>query len=131
MYDPTGRLFFAADNVLPQDEVFALEQTRVGATTGAVEVDEIRMALDLEPYGTDAGKMRYISNDLIPIDRDGVPIPDASGDAPVNPAPAMQKPDAKPSKRVRDALIAAGYRDDEAAKAIIANVAPAHSHGTL
>lgn len=95
-YDPDNRLFFAFDDALPEDSVFELEQTRVGATTGAVEIDEIRTALDLQPYGNEQGRTRYIASDLTPIGPDGQVIDNGSAAlARTNPPPIGNDPNKK------------------------------------
>lgn len=118
MYDPDGRLFWAFEDPRPADSIFALEQTRVGATTGGYEVDELRVALDLEPYGTDAGRVRYINNQLLPVGRDGqiVPLglpPDATSQQTTAAATNDKPPKGKPDKSVRSRLKDAGYADEE------------------
>lgn len=116
MYDPDGRMFFSFVSPLPEDSVMALEQTRVGVTTGAVTVDEFRVALDLEPFGDEAGKTRYINNQLMPIGRDGqvIPIGLPPTATPAQVLAATDKPPkGPPDKSVRSRLKAAGYADEE------------------
>lgn len=78
MYDPTGRLFFAYDNVMPEDEVFQLEQTKSASGTGSITVGEIRQACDLEPFGDERDDKRYIAATMVALDDQGnVPQPAA------------------------------------------------------
>jgi phage portal protein BeeE len=118
MYDPDGRMFFGYMSPLPPDSIYELERTRLGVTSGAIEVDEMRASMDLEPYGSAAGKLRYVNTQLSAVDRDGhvflpstppslLPpelVPDDS---------ALPKPKPEPEKSIRSRLRKAGYADDE------------------
>ena len=97
---PGNRLFLAYDNVLPNDEVFALEQTKAGADIGVAEVGELRSALDLEPFGDDRDKVRFINSSMVALGADGLPPP-----KPAAPAPGDKPDDAdKPTKAENDAM---------------------------
>lgn len=74
-WDTSGRLFFAHDSPVPDDKVFQLEQTRVAGQFGAFTVNEIRKSCDMEPLDDEAGEVRFINNQMVPIMQDGMPDP--------------------------------------------------------
>jgi phage portal protein BeeE len=114
MYDPDGRMFFSFDNPLPEDSLYGLEQTRTGATTGGYEVDELRVSLGLDPYGTEAGRVRYINSQLLPVGRDGQIVPIGISPVATNQQiSAAAGVTAKPDKSLRSRLKQAGYSDQE------------------
>lgn len=117
MYDPDGRLFFSYSSPLPEDSVFSLEQTRVGATTGAPTIDEIRASLDLDPLGGEQGKSRFINSQLSVIGSDGqitpVGFPPTAGSTQTEAAADKKPPKGSPDKSVRSRLKQAGYTDQE------------------
>ena len=49
MFDPSGRLFVEYDSPVREDEVFAFEQVRVAALSGAITRNELRAAVGLDP----------------------------------------------------------------------------------
>lgn len=92
MYDPTGRLFFAFDDVLPEDKVFQLEQTKAGADIGVVEVGELREAIGLEKFGDDRDNVRYIASTVTTVGADGKPEKSANAPADSKPGQASGNP---------------------------------------
>jgi hypothetical protein len=72
MFDPTGRLFVAFDSPVRDDEVFALEQTRTAAETGAITRNEIRASVGLDPVPW--GDTPLMPKDMVPTDGAGRPI---------------------------------------------------------
>ncbi|HEX4123735.1 MAG TPA: phage portal protein, partial [Tepidisphaeraceae bacterium] len=72
MFDPTGRLFVAYDSPVRDDEVFALEQTRTAAETGAITRNEIRASVGLDP--TPWGDTPLMPKDMLPTDAAGRPV---------------------------------------------------------
>jgi HK97 family phage portal protein len=71
MFDPTGRLFVAYDSPVREDEVFALEQTRTAAETGAITRNEIRASVGLDPMPW--GDTPLVPKDMAPTDAVGRP----------------------------------------------------------
>jgi HK97 family phage portal protein len=69
MFDPTGRLFVAFDSPVREDEVFALEQTRTAAETGAITRNEIRASVGLDPMPW--GDTPLMPKDMVPTDAAG------------------------------------------------------------
>jgi len=66
LFDPTGRLFLAYDNLIPDDEVFVLEQTRTAGLTGAITRNEIRAAVGLNPV--EWGDLPLAPNSMVDVD---------------------------------------------------------------
>lgn len=114
VFDPSGRLFLVFDNPVPDDEVFELEATKAGATTGIASVNEGRASLGLPPLDGPAGDMRYIAATSVPIGKDGMPI------SPKPPAPVggatgdagQPQADAGPQPSFEDQYPADGKKKD-------------------
>lgn len=66
LFDPTGRLFLAYDSLVPEDEVFVLEQTRTAGLTGAITRNEIRAAVGLNPVPW--GELPLAPNNMVDVD---------------------------------------------------------------
>ena len=66
MFDPTGRLFLAYDSPIPEDEIFALEQTRTASMSGAITRNEIRQAVGLDPVPW--GEQPLVPNNMVEVD---------------------------------------------------------------
>src|SRR6185437_14153032 len=66
LFDPTGRLFLAYDSLVPEDEVFVLEQTRTAGLTGAITRNEIRAAVGLNPVPW--GDLPLAPNNMVDVD---------------------------------------------------------------
>lgn len=66
MFDPTGRLFVAYDSPVPEDEIFALEQTRTASMSGAITRNEIRQAVGLDPVPW--GEQPLVPNNMVDVD---------------------------------------------------------------
>jgi phage portal protein BeeE len=66
MFDPTGRLFVAFDSPVPEDEIFALEQTRTASMSGAITRNEIRAAVGLDPVPW--GGQPLVPNNMVEVD---------------------------------------------------------------
>jgi phage portal protein BeeE len=66
MFDPTGRLFVAYDSPVREDEVFALEQMRAAAMSGAVTRNELRAAVGLDPAPW--GDVPLVADNMVGVD---------------------------------------------------------------
>ncbi|HEY2586215.1 MAG TPA: phage portal protein [Tepidisphaeraceae bacterium] len=66
MFDDTGRLFLAYDSPVPEDEVFALEQTRTASMSGAITRNEIRQSVGLDPVPW--GEQPLVPNNMVEVD---------------------------------------------------------------
>lgn len=66
MFDPSGRLFLAYDSPVPEDEIFALEQTRTASMSGAITRNEIRQAVGLDPVPW--GEQPLVPNNMVEVD---------------------------------------------------------------
>jgi phage portal protein BeeE len=66
MFDDTGRLFLAYDSPVPEDEVFALEQTRTASLSGAITRNEIRQSVGLDPVPW--GEQPLVPNNMVEVD---------------------------------------------------------------
>lgn len=90
MFDTTGRLFMAFDSPVNDDAVQALAQTKAGADTGVAEVNDIRVAIGLDPLDGPAGEIRWVPDNLLPVGRDGV-VDQAYVDATAKTQPTQPK----------------------------------------
>lgn len=66
MFDASGRLFVAYDSPVPEDEVFALEQTRTASMSGAITRNEIRQSVGLDPMPW--GEQPLVPNNMVEVD---------------------------------------------------------------
>lgn len=66
MFDPSGRLFVAYDSPVPEDEIFALEQTRTASMSGAITRNEIRAAVGLDPVPW--GEQPLVPDNMVEVD---------------------------------------------------------------
>jgi phage portal protein BeeE len=66
MFDNSGRLFVAYDSPVPEDEVFALEQTRTASMSGAITRNEIRKSVGLDPMPW--GEQPLVPNNMVEVD---------------------------------------------------------------
>ena len=66
MFDDTGRLFVAYDSPVPEDEIFALEQTKAASMTGAITRNEIRASVGLDPVAW--GEQPLVPNNMVEVD---------------------------------------------------------------
>ena len=66
MFDDTGRLFVAYDSPVPEDEIFALEQTKAASLTGAITRNEIRASVGLDPVAW--GEQPLVPNNMVEVD---------------------------------------------------------------
>jgi phage portal protein BeeE len=66
MFDTSGRLFLAYDSPVPEDEVFALEQTRTASMSGAITRNEIRQSVGLDPVPW--GEQPLVPNNMVEVD---------------------------------------------------------------
>ncbi len=71
MFDPSGRLFVAYDSPVREDEVFAFEQTKAAAESGAITRNEMRATLGLEPVPW--GDQPLVAKDMVAVDELGRP----------------------------------------------------------
>lgn len=66
MFDTSGRLFVAYDSPVPEDEIFALEQTRTASMSGAITRNEIRASVGLDPVAW--GEQPLVPNNMVEVD---------------------------------------------------------------
>jgi len=66
MFDSGGRLFVAYDSPVPEDEIFALEQTRTASMSGAITRNEIRASVGLDPVAW--GEQPLVPNNMVEVD---------------------------------------------------------------
>jgi phage portal protein BeeE len=66
MFDTSGRLFVAYDSPVPEDEIFALEQTRTASMSGAITRNEIRESVGLDPVAW--GGQPLVPNNMVEVD---------------------------------------------------------------
>jgi HK97 family phage portal protein len=66
MFDTSGRLFIAYESPVPEDEIFALEQTRTASMSGAITRNEIRESVGLDPVPW--GGQPLVPNNMVEVD---------------------------------------------------------------
>lgn len=90
LFDPSGRLFVAYDSPVRDDEVFAFEQTKAAAQSGAITRNEMRATLGLEPVPW--GDQPLVDKNMVAVDELGRPH--------FVPAPATGRSNEAPSPRL-------------------------------
>ncbi|HEX4793712.1 MAG TPA: phage portal protein [Humisphaera sp.] len=71
LFDDSGRLFIAYDNPVREDEVFALEQIKAAAQSGAVTRNELRASAGLDPMPW--GDLPLVPDNMVSVDAAGEP----------------------------------------------------------
>lgn len=74
-WEDTEGMFFAFDSPIPDDKIFALEQSKFGADNGVIKVNEARASIGLGPEEGDGGELRYVTAGLVAVLPDGTIAP--------------------------------------------------------